>query len=106
MQEGLPECSPLCKAFRCDKHPSAFKIAPKGGRKVIDCIWAEDKCEGSYCKFGVCTEHKMTADGRCRRVAKRVDGNNDEIPREVFEPEREQVIPEKFAKKLRARGSF
>lgn len=106
MQDNLPDCSALCKAFRCDRHPSAVKIATKNGRKTVQCTWAEDECEGSYCKFGLCAEHKMTAEGRCRMVVKRPESDIDEIPQEVFEPEQEQVIPEKFAKKLRGRGSL
>jgi hypothetical protein len=47
----------------------------------------------------------MTAEGRCRSVAKRPETDIDEIPQEVFEPEQEQVMPEKFAKKLRGMGS-
>jgi hypothetical protein len=105
MQDSLPECSPLCKAFRCDKRPSAFKVSLKNGRRTVECTYAEDECEASYCKFGVCAEHKMTGEGRCRSVAKRPEIDTDEIPQEVFEPEQEQVIPEKFAKKLRGMGS-
>lgn len=103
MQDSLPECSALCRAFRCDKHPNAYKIATKNGRKKVQCTWAEDDCEGSYCKFGLCTENKMTAEGRCRRVVKSSESSIDEIPQEVFEPEQEQVIPARFAKKLRGK---
>jgi hypothetical protein len=106
MPDNLSDCSALCKAFRCDKHPSAFKTAMKNGRKKVQCTWVEDECEGSFCKFGLCTEHRMTSDGRCRRGIMRSERDSDEIPRDVFELKKEQIIPEKFAKKFRSRGSL
>lgn len=36
----------------------------------------------------------------------RSERDSDEIPRDVFELEKEQIIPEKFAKKFRSRGSL
>jgi len=34
------------------------------------CTWVDDDCDGPWCKFGVCAEHKMTSSGKCSRVKK------------------------------------
>lgn len=106
MQDGLPECSPLCKGLRCDKHPSAYKMLTGGGRRSVQCTWAEDECEGPYCKFGLCMERKMTSDGRCGRVIRHEEEGSDEAPHDLFDPEHDVPIPERFAKKLRRKGSL
>ncbi len=47
-----------------------MEISQKGGRKVVWCTWVDDECDGPWCKFGVCAEHKMTSSGKCERAKK------------------------------------
>jgi len=51
-------------------------------------------------------ERKMTTDGRCRRVISHQEDEPDEAPRDLFDPEHDVAIPERFAKKLRRKGSL
>jgi hypothetical protein len=51
-------------------------------------------------------ERKMTSDGRCGRVIRHEEEGSDEAPHDLFDPEHDVPIPERFAKKLRRKGSL
>jgi len=105
-QPILPDCAPHCNSFRCDRDPPAMKISQKGGRKAVWCTWVNDECEGPWCKFGVCAEHKMTNNGKCSRVKKEAANVEPSHYEEPVDPE--SALDEKsykMFKKTRGTGS-
>ncbi|MBD3404939.1 MAG: hypothetical protein GF411_02245 [Candidatus Lokiarchaeota archaeon] len=98
----LPECSPLCKKFKCEKQPRALKIRRKSGQKIIWCTWVDDECDGPFCKFGACAIRKMTMDGYCKRVTKKKEPDDLDYIDDDFPSD--EAIPKKYAKKIKTKG--
>ena len=98
----LPECTALCKRFRCDRQPSALRIQRKGDQKITWCTWINEECDGPWCKFGFCLDHRMTDDGYCKPSPKKARRFEKEeiIDNTVYEEERSRGIPKKYTKKF------
>ena len=83
-----------------------MKISQKGGSKVVCCTWVNDECDGPWCKFGACAEHKMTSKGKCSRMKKEAAKAE---PRHYEKPvDDEMVLDEKsykMFKKTRSAGN-
>ncbi|TFG33236.1 hypothetical protein EU528_00820 [Candidatus Thorarchaeota archaeon] len=96
MATGYVECTPLCKSFKCDKQPPAMKIRQRAGKKEIWCTWIDEECDGPWCKFGKCLDRRMSDDGRCKPVTKKIE-TAAPLPRDIDYPD---AIPKDIAKKL------
>jgi hypothetical protein len=105
-QSTLPDCTPDCDSFRCDRDPPAMKTTQKGGSKAVWCTWVNDECDGPWCKFGVCAENKMTSNGKCERVRKEATKAEPGHYEQPMDPE--SVLDEKsykMFKKTRGTGN-
>ncbi len=62
------KCNPTCKfgCFQCTQNNLGEKFRNKKGWWVYDCKYVEDAwCEGSTCKYAICSKRKMKTDGTC-----------------------------------------
>ena len=85
MRNSQPDCTAYCKGFKCEKQPSALKFLRQGGKKTIWCTWVDDECDGPWCNFALCVDHKMTSDGKCKHTERAVVREKFE---DFVEPER------------------
>ncbi|TFG09305.1 hypothetical protein EU538_05530 [Candidatus Thorarchaeota archaeon] len=95
MSENLPDCTPACENFRCERRPSALKVVRRQGKRVYWCTWVDEECDGPWCQYSVCKERKMTDTGKCRRVEKPVILDEEDDWQDPSE------IPKEYAKKIR-----
>lgn len=102
---SLPECKAQCNKFRCDRQPSELKIKRKGETKTVWCTYVDDECDGPWCMYGICVDHRMTSDGKCKGVKKapvaftgpeQIDDFDNEI----------DIIPDKYSKQMGGRRSL
>ena len=100
MSTTLQECTPSCPKFRCDRKPSAYQLKRKGKSKVVWCNWIDDVCDGPWCKFGVCTERKMTESGKCKDTTIRSMSRTAPVHKLDDEFDMDKGIPKKFARNL------
>ncbi len=83
-----------------------METSAKGGRKAVWCTWVDDDCDGPWCKFGACAEHKMTSNGKCERAKKESAKTKSDLFEPPVDPER--VLDEKsykLFKKTRGAGN-
>jgi hypothetical protein len=93
------ECSPLCKSFKCQKQPSAYKIIRRGPSKVAWCTWVDEECDGAWCQFAKCLERRMLDNGMCKPKAKPIP---ETVSRQI-DDEYPDAIPKEYAKKLKGK---
>lgn len=97
---SLSECTALCKKFRCDRKPSSLKIKRQNENKQIWCTWVDDECDGPWCKFGVCMDHRMTSDGKCKGLKKPAVSSQFPDYIENFESETDENLKKKYSKQI------
>ncbi len=103
MSLSLSECTELCKKFKCDRKPSELKIRRKGENKTVWCTWVDDECDGSWCKYGICIDRRMTSDGKCKGLKESPEPSIGLKPIEEFTTDMEDDIPDKFHKEISGR---
>ena len=99
MTKDYVECTALCKSFKCDKQPPAMKIRNRGNTKEIWCTWIDEECDGPWCKFSKCLDRRMTDDGKCKPIVKRVETTAPLLDKIEYP----DAIPKDIAKKLKRR---
>ena len=97
MSKGLTVCTSTCKEFKCSRQPSALNIRRTQSKKTIMCTEIDDKCDGAWCKFGVCAIHKMTDAGKCRRLHTAPASSDDDLDSVEDVPEE---VPSIYSKRL------
>jgi hypothetical protein len=102
LSASLQECTPLCKKFRCDRKPAALKIVRKSGKKTIWCTEIDDVCDGPWCKFGICTQRKMTDSGMCKDTPSRSEPEPKYVTHLADQDyDMDEGVPKKYARELR-----
>lgn len=103
MALSLSDCTAQCKKFRCDRKPSELEIRGKGAKKIAWCTWVDDECDGPWCMYGVCTDRRMTSDGKCKGFSKSRAPLLGPEQIEDYISEMDDGIPEKFRKGISGR---
>ncbi len=102
MSELDRDCSQFCKNFRCEMKPSAMRFLTRNGRKTIWCTMVDDLCDGHWCQYSACSEHRMTDDGTCRQPARQSSDAESVYDEKFVDP---ASIPPKYAKKMRSKAN-
>jgi hypothetical protein len=94
------ECSLFCKDFRCEAKPIAMRFVTRNGRKMTWCTMVDDLCDGHWCQYSACSEHRMTSDGMCRQPTRPLSDAESVYDEKFVDP---ASIPRKYSKKIRGK---